>query len=216
MSRPVDTTKVTRAMLASGEAESARRSLPVLPTPRPPRPRRTTTINLGRDSKREAAFQKAITTPLGIPEHARPQTRGECLAGDLHARRPCPFVSCKYHLASDVSPSSGNIKVTFPGREVWQLRETCTLDIADRGEASLDDVAVALNITRQRAGQIEEEAIAKLLSRPETAAALRALLAKVQGRGEVADADDGSGASSTAEAVDGLGEFAHHRPEWER
>lgn len=216
MSARLDTEKVTRAMLAGGDAGPVRRSLPVLPSTRQPRPRRTTTINLRRDSQREAEFQRSITTPLNIPEHARPATRGECLEGDLHAVRPCPFVSCKYHLATEVSATSGNIKVNFPGREVWQMRETCALDIADRGEALLDDVAAALNISRQRAEQIEAEAIAKLLARPETAAALRAMLASAQGRGEVAHADDGSGAGSSPEAVDGLGEFAHYRPGWER
>ena len=91
-------------------------------------------------------------------EHLRPQTRGEC----AHAVRPCPWVSCKYHLYLDVNPEKGSIKVNFPDREVWEMEETCALDVADRGGITLEDVGEILNLTRERIRQVEGNGLDKL------------------------------------------------------
>lgn len=92
--------------------------------------------------------------------HERPRTRGEC-----PETRPCPWVSCKYHLYLDVRPRFGRIKLTFPDLEPWEMPETCALDVADRasGEGTtLQEVGKFLNITRERVRQIEESALGKL------------------------------------------------------
>jgi hypothetical protein len=92
-------------------------------------------------------------------EHAlRPRHRSECLEGP----RPCPHVSCKHHLYLDVSPQTGTIKLNFPDLEVWEMTATCALDIADGGGVRLEDVGVLMNITRERARQIESKALSKL------------------------------------------------------
>ena len=44
------------------------------------------------------------------------QTRAECVEGP----RPCPYVSCKYHLYLDVQHRTGAIKLNFPDIEVEQ------------------------------------------------------------------------------------------------
>lgn len=69
--------------------------------------------------------------------------------------RPCPFVSCKYHLYLDVNPETGSLKINFPEREPWELSETCALDVADRAGMTLEEVGQILNLTRERIRQIE-------------------------------------------------------------
>jgi hypothetical protein len=86
----------------------------------------------------------------------RPLTRGECAGGE----RPCPFVSCKYNLFLDVTDSEG-LKFNFPNLEPDEVppEKSCALDIADQGGATLEDVAVTMNVTRERVRQVEEKAI---------------------------------------------------------
>ncbi|MDB4930613.1 MAG: DNA-binding protein AsgB, partial [Myxococcaceae bacterium] len=90
-------------------------------------------------------------------EVARPKTRGDCLPGGCNEQRPCPFVSCAAHLALEVRGhgSYATIKENFPGVEVWEMAETCALDVADRGGAALEEVAALLNLSPERAAQIE-------------------------------------------------------------
>ena len=61
-----------------------------------------------------------------------------------------------------MSPYTGTIKINFPDLEVWEMRVTCALDIADNGGMRLEDVGVLMNVTRERARQIEIQALAKL------------------------------------------------------
>lgn len=93
-------------------------------------------------------------------EQFRPHTRGEC----RNAARPCPWVSCKYHLYLDIVPQSGSIKMNFPDLEVWEMTETCALDVADRGGITLEDVGILLNLTRERIRQVERSGLDKLHS----------------------------------------------------
>lgn len=91
-------------------------------------------------------------------DHPRPQTRAECAEGD----RPCPYVSCRHHLYLDVSPRTGAIKLNFPNLEIDDMPETCVLDIAERGGATLEEVGALMNLTRERARQIETSALYQL------------------------------------------------------
>jgi len=99
-------------------------------------------------------------------DHHRPRTRAAC--GE---ERPCPFVSCEYHLYLDVSRRAGAIKLNFPDLEVEDMAETCALDLAERGGEpgsgqgsglTRDVVARHLNMTREGARQMELSALAKL------------------------------------------------------
>jgi hypothetical protein len=76
--------------------------------------------------------------------------------------RPCPFVGCKYHLYIDVHPVRGSIKVNVPDVEVWEMTETCALDIADRGGITLEEVGQIMNLTRERVRQLETAGLSKL------------------------------------------------------
>ncbi len=92
-------------------------------------------------------------------DYQRPRTRGEC-----PAEGPCPFVSCRFNLYLDVV-DSGSIQFNFPDLEVDDLVETCALDIADRGPVILEEVAQAMNLTRERVRQIEASALAHVHKR---------------------------------------------------
>ncbi len=91
----------------------------------------------------------------------RPRTRGDCYAGP----RPCPWVSCRHHLYLDVRGS--RVTESFPGREPWELEESCSLDLADRGERTLDGVAQVFGLSRERVRQVEERALRVLAGRVE-------------------------------------------------
>ena len=97
---------------------------------------------------------------LLYPERSywRPSSRGEC----ANVARPCPYVSCKYHLYIDVNPNTGSIKVNFPELEVWELQQSCALDVAEQGGITLEEVGEILNLTRERIRQVEVRGLMKL------------------------------------------------------
>jgi hypothetical protein len=119
---------------------------------------RARTISVKRLSKAELERGRLL-----YPEDTasmRPKTRAECIDG----ARPCPFVSCAHHLYLDVSPRTGAIKLNFPDLEVWEMTETCALDISDRGGTTLEEVGAIMNLTRERIRQVEVKGLAKLQS----------------------------------------------------
>lgn len=158
-------------------AQSSAPLVPELPADLPPT--RSTTRDAVRSRRRHATRGQTIPkrTTLAaraaareagdeVADYDRPGTRGECLAEE----RPCPFVSCAHHLYLDVS-RKGALKLNFPDLEVWELTETCALDVAERNGqpgmgigdgATLEEVGEAINITRERVRQIEEKAIDRL------------------------------------------------------
>lgn len=88
----------------------------------------------------------------------RPKTRADCVNGP----RPCLYVSCKHHLYLDVNPRTGSVKLNFPDKEIWELEETCALDVADRGGITLEEVGAIMNLTRERIRQVESRGLHKL------------------------------------------------------
>jgi hypothetical protein len=109
--------------------------------------------------KRLTRDEKKLALELVYPEDVeRPRTRADC----QNMPRPCPFVSCEHHLYLDVNPDSGAIKLNFPHLEVWDMAETCSLDVADRGGITLEDVGAILNLTRERIRQVEVRGLVKI------------------------------------------------------
>jgi hypothetical protein len=88
----------------------------------------------------------------------RPRSRADCATGP----RPCMFISCKHHLYLDVNPATGSIKLNFPDKEIWEMGETCALDVADRGGITLEEVGAIMNLTRERIRQVETRGLLKL------------------------------------------------------
>lgn len=103
---------------------------------------------------------RLVRTPRSLP-----MTRGECEDGI----RPCPYVSCAYHLLwigddvhREVDEIYERVVVGDNGdgllRALAALPETCALDVADQGEHTYDDVATHFGVTRARVQQIAIEA----------------------------------------------------------
>lgn len=118
------------------------------------------------DAEREAATDMAT--------HQRPRTRADCAGGP----RPCPFVSCRHHLALDVSEATATTmgeqyRPVFtplalqddPAEALRAMTHTCSLDAAEAGPLTLEEVGEALGCTRARAQQLEVIALAKFTRR---------------------------------------------------
>jgi Sigma-70, region 4 len=116
---------------------------------------RARTISVKRMTKRELEIGRMLYPET---DYYKPNTRAECIDGP----RPCPYVSCQHHLFLDVSARTGAIKLNFPDLEVWDMNESCALDVADRGGTTLEDVGAIMNLTRERIRQVEVKALAKL------------------------------------------------------
>lgn len=117
---------------------------------------RARTISVKRMTKRELELGRLLYPD--VEDVQKPKTRAECIGSE----RPCPFVSCKHHLYLDVSARTGAIKLNFPDLEVWEMNETCALDVADRGGTTLEEVGAIMNLTRERIRQVEVKGLAKL------------------------------------------------------
>jgi hypothetical protein len=107
----------------------------------------------------------------------RPRTRGDCIG----AERPCPWASCKYHLAVETTAANA-IKsplmssALFEGAldeevERWtsrvadricEMAESCALDIADRGGITFGDFADIAGLTPGQMRSVLERATVKL------------------------------------------------------
>lgn len=83
----------------------------------------------------------------------RPLTRGECANGP----RPCAWVSCRHHLLLDIG-EDGRLLKMYPFDEndedsvmdaLREMPESCSLDVADRGGMTSQEVGDVLGIRRQ-------------------------------------------------------------------
>jgi Sigma-70, region 4 len=117
---------------------------------------RARTISVKRMTKRELELGRMLYPD--VEDVQKPKMREDCQNNE----RPCPFVSCKHHLYLDVSARTGAIKLNFPDLEVWEMTETCALDVADRGGTTLEEVGAIMNLTRERIRQVEVKGLAKL------------------------------------------------------
>jgi hypothetical protein len=116
---------------------------------------------IARELRRQRAFgivDPELEETIREIEARRPRSRADCANGP----RPCMFISCKHHLYLDVNPSTGSIKLNFPDKEVWDLADTCALDVADRGGITLEEVGSIMNLTRERIRQVETRGLLKL------------------------------------------------------
>jgi len=120
-------------------------------------PRPTTQRRITRATLR--AFADLLGPVDDLP--TRPRTRAECVG----SARPCPYVSCRHHLYLEVT-EAGSLKLNFPHLEPDELVESCALDVAERGGATLDAVGLLINLTRERVRQIERPALLQLRAEP--------------------------------------------------
>lgn len=83
----------------------------------------------------------------------RPKTRADC-AG---VARPCPYVGCRHNLYLDAKGNQ-SLRFNFPDLEPWEMPSdrSCVLDIVEQqGPLTLEETGAALNMTRERARQIQ-------------------------------------------------------------
>lgn len=120
--------------------------------------RRSRTISYRELARDLRASRRRGETLRPDPIWVRPVTRADCRDGP----RPCPWISCRYNLYLDVNPKTGSIKLNYPDKEVYELEETCALDIADRGGTTLDHIGELLDLTRERVRQMEQAGITRL------------------------------------------------------
>jgi len=122
------------------------------------------TWRLTDDEREELADLEHELKVLGINE-PMPKTLAECRAG------ACPHVQCSMNLYLTVveNPRGGapSIIRNFPDREIWELTESCAMRVANAAEdandeTSIEDVARLINLTHERARQIEKGAIKKI------------------------------------------------------
>jgi hypothetical protein len=116
---------------------------------------------IARELRRQRAFgviDPELQQAIQEMEELRPRSRADC----ANEPRPCMFISCKHHLYLDVNPATGSIKLNFPDKEVWEMGETCALDVADRGGITLEEVGTIMNLTRERIRQVETRGLLKL------------------------------------------------------
>lgn len=109
----------------------------------------------GRTAKKEGEAER-----LAFPDDGRrrlPLTREGC--ADLP--RPCPLVSCRYNLYLDVS-SRGNVRLNFPDLEPDEMAISCALDVTEHGPLTLDQLAHVMNLTRERARQVQDVALVRM------------------------------------------------------
>ncbi len=116
---------------------------------------RSKTIAMKRLTREELRVGALMYPPVDIP---RPTKRAEC----MEEMRPCPWVACKHHLYLDINPETGSIKINFPDLEPWELKNTCALDVAERGGITLEEVGEIMNLTRERIRQVEVRGLLKL------------------------------------------------------
>lgn len=158
---------------------------PAVATPRAPDRVRSRTLDIFA-----MRSQLQATEPVAYPSgDKRPQERADCLpcptcqdwrdnqTGDElerlacgHGRgervahsRPCLFVGCTASNYLDENPVSGSVKFNHPTKEPGDIRaDSCSLDVADDGPATLDRAGAAAGVTRERARQVEESALVKI------------------------------------------------------
>ncbi len=118
---------------------------------------RPVTISVGRIAKVALRVLRDAYPEADRVHEGRPRSREECEGG----ARPCPFVSCKHNVYLSVS-DNGNLKLQQGALQPWEVKESCSLDVADRGPQTLEAVGEIMNLTRERMRQEEDRIIAKL------------------------------------------------------
>jgi hypothetical protein len=122
-------------------------------------------VGNGKLKRREhrAAAQDAVD--LKHVRRRRPKTYGDCIR---EIRGPCPWVLCRHHLYLDIDDRTGALKLNFPGLEVHELAETCSLrQIRNRSDdggmtgkpMKLEEIGKLMNITLERTRQIVDDGV---------------------------------------------------------
>lgn len=185
-------------MTHQGVSSALRRDVPDEETPKAPR---TTRVRARTESMRRIPKRVLDAGRMAAPEaelapyyETRPKTRGDCLNGE-NAARPCPWLRCKHNTYLDVNEETGSVKFNFPHIAVEDLPfNNCALDHADAGGLTLEAVGALTATTRERARQVIDRAMDRIMVGSHVRVRLRLLdtLAAIEdidgARNEVPDA----------------------------
>lgn len=118
-----------------------------------PRSKWLSVAQLAMDARRDTALHGEALEDVSVEAEdlpPRPRTRADC----AEVPRPCPYVSCRYHLYLDVNDETGALRLNFPTLEPADLQHSCALDVADEVDLSnlptFADVGRKINVTRER------------------------------------------------------------------
>lgn len=138
------------------------------------RPQSLGTARLTRKERQAMRVDEWLLEVEGGVKLGPPPTFGDCPKGG-----PCVRVGCRHTLLIEIGEPRGRrappVKLNHPGREPGDLKETCSLRVAEAADQrrttkksfgepvmSCEEVAELLNLTPERIRQIETEAKAKL------------------------------------------------------
>ena len=115
-----------------------------------------------------AAVRKEALTPEDealLESVERPRTRLDCMPGGMNAARPCPFLSCRYHLGVEIAHNADTGEPQWM-RHMLEWEEdggpSCALDVADQGARMPTEVGVITGMTKQGAVFVVKRALAAL------------------------------------------------------
>ncbi len=106
--------------------------------------------------------------------YQRPRIRQDCEPGGINQQRPCPWVSCRYHLYLDIVDERDDenaLEVNFPQKEVWEIPHTCLLDVTDLTEEvdhealTLEEIADLLGYSVERTESVLRKGMLKVRAR---------------------------------------------------
>lgn len=111
-------------------------------------------------TRKERKALAAARVELAGVYRRRPKTYGDC----LKRQGPCGFISCRHNLFLEVDyrVSPPTVKLNFPGMEIDEPEETCSLKVADQREAgpgvarpeALDSICTGDGHTQERVGAL--------------------------------------------------------------
>lgn len=97
---------------------------------------------------------------IGKNKMKSPKKRSEC-----PIERPCPWVSCKYHMCFDIKYAYGKEKICFyfKENEDWKKKDTCLFDIIKPGEImTYKEIGSYFGLSKEAIRQIINKALEKI------------------------------------------------------